>query len=339
MKQKLNFVGILSFILLAAISTRKGNTQPIKTVDKNAQQTCQMTESTKEPGKYQILSENGRITIPFEFYRNKFRFKAVINGRVCNLMLDNGSLWDQLLFFGSPNVDSLGFKITGETSLGNATADVASNITIGFEDAVFHNQLAVVTRYDPNLPNLWEGFEGQISATFFKHFVVRLDFDKSVIELIPPDRFTYDGTGQTFIMHPGPFDSRTIKAEISVQGEAAVKLELLVDLGGLHPLYLPIGRDERITLPSDAVEASLGQGLFSQKGYLGTVKSIRVGDYLLHNVPTAFTIVDKNSNVYGNTMIGLPLLKRFNIIFDYFNGRIILEPSASFNDAFQAGKQ
>ena len=339
MKQKANFVGILFFILLVStIFSRQGNSEPVENLDKNPQETCLIRESTQGTGKYQILSKNGRIIIPFEFYRNKFRFKALINGRVCNLMLDNGSLWDELLFFGSPTVDSLDFEITGETALGNATADVASNITIGFEDVVFHQQTAVITRYDPNLPNLWEGFDGQISATFFKHFVVRIDFDEAIIELVPPDRFSYTGTRQVFSMHPGPFASRTISADVSVQDEEVVTLELLVDLGGLHALYLPIGRDERITLPPDAVEASLGRGLFSQKGYLGTTQSIRFGDYSLNNVPTAFTVVDKNSDVYGNTMIGLPLLRRFHVIFDYFNERIILEPSESFDDSFKVEK-
>jgi hypothetical protein len=55
-------------------------------------------------------------------------------------------------------------------------------------------------------------------------------------------------------------------------------------------------------------------------------------------VPTAFTVVDENSDVYGNTMIGMPLLRRFNVIFDYFNERIILEPSESFKNPFKDEK-
>lgn len=286
------------------------------------------------PGTYKILSENEKIIIPFEFYRNKFRFKTVVNGRECHFMFDNGSLWDELLFFGSPSVDSIGFEISGETNIGNAKADVAEKITIGFTDVVFYEQTAVITHYNPDLPNPWEGFDGQVSATFLKHFVVRIDFDDSCIELIPPDRFTYTGTGRVFSMHPGPFNSRTMTAEINVCGEEPVTLDLLIDVGGLYPLYLPIGRDERITLPPDAVEAPFGSGLFSQKGYEGKIGSIRLGDYIFEDVPAAFTVVDKDSNIYGNTMIGLPLLRRFNVVFDYFNEQIILEPSELFGETF-----
>ena len=110
---------------------------------------------------------------------------------------------------------------------------------------------------------------------------------------------------------------------------------LQIDLGGLHPIYLPVGKDEKITLPSNAIESSLGIGLFAQNGYMGRVQSVRFGDYSLKNVLAAFQQVDKNANIYGNTMIGLPLLQRFNIIFDYFNNRIILEPSKSYNESFK----
>ena len=143
------------------------------------QDTLSTGELGPPPGTYTIISNSGRIIIPFEFYRNKFRFRAEVNGRICEMLLDNGSLWDQLLFFGSPKVDSIGFDTTGEIAIGNTPADVAGGISVGFGDVIFHEQTAVITRYDPDLPNLWEGFDGQISATFFKHFVVRIDFDES----------------------------------------------------------------------------------------------------------------------------------------------------------------
>ncbi len=331
-------IWVVALIVLFFQSDDQSGLQGLLNEEKDRQEIRSTGKLGPPRGTYEILSKNGQIIIPFEFYRNKFRFKATINDRVCNILLDNGSLWDELLFFGSPKVDSLGFEIIGETAIGNTKADIAKNITVGFKDVVFQEQKAVITRYDPNLPNPWEGFDGQISATFFKHFVVRIDFDEAIIELIPPEQFTYTGTGRAFTMHPGPFASRTMTADIVMQNGETVTLELLIDLGGLHALYLPIGRDDRITLPPDAVEASLGRGLFNQKGYLGTTKGVRFGNYMLNNVPTAFTVVEKNLDVYGNTMIGLPLLQRFNLIFDYINEQIVLEPSKSFNVPFEVEK-
>jgi hypothetical protein len=313
-----------SFNILPAQSNQKGTTAA----------SSSSYDLGPPPGKYLITSENKKVIIPFEFYKNKFRFKAQINGKDCNMMLDNGTLWDELLFFGSPKVDSFGFNFTEETSIGMTKADVDTNTSIRVKDVIFNKQKAVVSRYEKDRPNLWEGFDGQFSATFFKHFVVKINFDESIIELIPPDSFKYSGSGQEFEMKIGPFNTRTIAAEVTLFNGTIMTIDLLIDIGGLHPLYLPIGKHDKITLPSNAIEVGLGKGLFNQKGYMGRVKSVRFGDYVLKDVLTAFTVVDKEADIFGNTMIGLLLLRRFNLVFDYFNNRIILEPSKSFDESF-----
>lgn len=293
------------------------------------------------PGKYKVLTENGKITIPFELYRDKIRMTVKVNGRDCHLSIDNGSLWDELLFFGSPKTDSLALKYTGETVIGDSNvanpirADIAPNVSLAFDDIVFTEQTAIVTRYDPHLPNLWEGIDGQVSATFFKHFVVRIDFHESVIELIRPSEFDDSGKGQALTMKPGPHNSRTIRADIKMQDGSQTSIDLLVDLGGLYPLYLPIGKYDSIRLPKNAVKSGLGTGFFLHEGFLGRVKSIKLAKYILNDVVTAFTLVDKETDIYGNTMIGFPLLQRFNVTFDYLNSRLILEPSKAFNDPFK----
>ncbi len=293
------------------------------------------------PGKYKVLTEDGKITIPFELYRDKIRMTAKVNGRDCHLSIDNGSLWDELLFFGSPKTDSLALKYTGETVIGDSNvanpirADVAPNVSLDFKDVVFTEQTAIVTRYDPRLPNLWEGIDGQVSATFFKHFVVRINFDESVIELMPPAEFDDSGKGQAMTMKPGPHDSRTIRADIKMQDGSQTSIDLLVDLGGIYPLYLPIGKYDSIRLPKNAAKSGLGTAFSLHEGFLGRVESIKLGKYILNDVETAFTLVDKETDVYGNTMIGFPLLQRFNVTFDYFNSRLILEPSKAFNDPFK----
>lgn len=150
---------------------------------------------------------------------------------------------------------------------------------------------------------------------------------------MPPELFVYSGEEQVFDMKVGPYNSRTIEAEIAFHDGTVITIDLLIDLGGLYPLYLPVGKYDDITLPPDAVETGLGSGLFNQKGYVSSVKHIRFGQYTLEDVKTAFTKVDKDADIFGNTMIGLPLLRKFNIVFDYFTNRIILEPSKSYYES------
>ncbi|MFC1547828.1 hypothetical protein ACFL5M_04810 [Candidatus Neomarinimicrobiota bacterium] len=292
-------------------------------------------------GSYQILSGKESVTIPFEMFRSDIRMSARINGRDCHFLVDNGNLWDELLFFGSPKIDSLELEITGVTALGDTSvenpiyADVAEDITIAFGDLVFSGQTGIITRYIPGLPNPWEGADGQISAAFFKNFMVSINFDESRITLIKPEQFRYTGPGQAVTVHQGPLDSRTITAEVAIAEGSVLDLELLVDLGGIYPLYLPLGSDDRITLPEDAEEVVLGIGFGGpEQGYLGRINRLTIGNYTLENVLTAFTPMAENASVFGGTMVGMPLLQRFNLVFDYFHDHLYVEPNQSFNDPF-----
>ena len=49
------------------------------------------------PGSYESLVGNDDIRIPFEMYRGNISMKVKIGGTDCNFLVDNGSLWNQLM--------------------------------------------------------------------------------------------------------------------------------------------------------------------------------------------------------------------------------------------------
>jgi len=111
-------------------------------------------------------------------------------------LLDNGSLWDDLLFFGSPKVDALNLDLVGTVILGDTSSmnpiisDTGKEIDLEFEGISFTNQNAIV-RYINGLPNPWEGVDLQVSSAFFKNFIVEMNFDGSYIKLTNPDAHSY----------------------------------------------------------------------------------------------------------------------------------------------------
>ena len=118
-----HLIWLVASIILSLHSDGRSNVYGFLIEEETRQEIRSSGELGPPPGRYEFVSENERIIIPFEFHRNKFRFKAIINGCACNMLLDNGSLWDELLFFGSPKIDSIAFEITGETTFGNTKAD------------------------------------------------------------------------------------------------------------------------------------------------------------------------------------------------------------------------
>ncbi len=76
------------------------------------------------PGSYKITSENGKIEIPFKLYRGDVWFLGRMNGKEVRMLIDNGLLWNPLLFFGSERVDSLGMNYDGKTEVGGGGSGV-----------------------------------------------------------------------------------------------------------------------------------------------------------------------------------------------------------------------
>ena len=84
-------------------------------------------------GSYEILSGRKSVSIPFEMFRGDIRMKARINGRDCHFLVDNGSLWDELLFFGSQG--GLGLMITKAESVAEVVAS-ATRMLSGIKEAL-----------------------------------------------------------------------------------------------------------------------------------------------------------------------------------------------------------
>lgn len=294
------------------------------------------------PGDYKILSEDNEIKIPFEIFRGDIRFEAEINGRKVRLLLDNGFLWDQLLFFGSPLVDSLGLEYDGEAAVeGSGEGEpvqsrTASGITISFPDVEFTEQTAIITPYSSGIANLWWGAEGQVSATFLKHFIVEIDFDDMIIIFIEPDKFHYQGNGVELQMAPLLPGAWGIPATLETCDDRRFTLDLMMDLGYGDALELSRDGPHNITTPDNAIEASLGFGVQGEtRGYFGRVCCVEIGGYRLDSVVAGFVAPEYTGNMYHEAMIGMELMSRFNIIYDYPHQRVFLEPNQTFSDPFE----
>jgi hypothetical protein len=294
------------------------------------------------PGTYEITSGDGEIRIPFEIFRDDILMLAEVNGVKLRMLLDNGSLWDQLLFFGSPRIDSLGLEYDSEIQVGGSgegdpvMSDMASDVTIRFAGVEFRGQPAITTPYSSGITDLWEGSDGQISAAFFKHFVVDINFDESVIRLIPPEEFVYSGSGREIAMEPASFASWTIPGKLEMSDGNVIPVKLMLDLGDLHALSLTTGPTYGIEVPEKAIETSLGYGVQGEiKGHMGRVRGVEIGGYRLRDVLAGFQAPRDDGRTDDDAYIGFGLLSRFNVVFDYPNRRMFIEPNRRFGEPFE----
>jgi hypothetical protein len=289
------------------------------------------------PGRYKILSEDGSIRIPFELHRGDIRMVCKLNGRKVRMLIDNGYLWDQLLLFGSPAIDSIGLEYEGDVDVTGAEKEnpikskYAEGITLSYDDVEFYEQTAIVTPYSSGVSRMWTGAEGQVSATFFKHFAVRFDFDEMVMTLTPTDEFEYTGSGVEVPIEHLNNNSWALPATLEMMDGRRIKTGLMMDLGYGSWLRLVEGGPHRFTRPAGSIPGSLGFGIEGEtKGYFGRIKSIEAGGYHIENVITAFAPEEAVGKL-SETLLGMAFLSNFNFTYDYQNRRLFLEPNSNFN--------
>lgn len=293
------------------------------------------------PGTYTIKDDRDKVILPFTFFGMNLMVDARMNGVDIKMLIDNGVMWDELLFYGSDQVDRLGMQLEGSVRVTGAGDDsskgtesyTASNASISFDDVTFHGQSAVITPKDSGWAEYFPGVAGQVCGAFFKHFIVEFNFDKQIVILHRPETYNYQGHGSAVKMSRNEGGGYTIPIKIKPRNKAEINDRLSIDLGGINPVALVIiekyGFDK-----SNSEKIYLGHGASGEiTGYRDYLQTLTIGNYELEEVLTVFTESDDGSN-HTNTTIGLPLLMRFNLVFDYFHQTLYLQPNSHFNDPY-----
>lgn len=333
-------VSLLLLILATFCKSKGKNEQPIS---ENPDALIKINYFRDAPGKYEIENNKDFVIIPFELLNNnKILFHAKINGKKVKLLVDNGKLWDQVWFYNG-EVDSLNLKFknnTGDTALGlgedgGTTIIEGTDVDISIGDVTFTNQPTYISPPAAGFQSMFPGINGQVSALFFKHFIVKFDFENSVIILTKPERFRYSGNGQKIEMSKRENGSFCLPFTLQIDGQVIKDYLVDIDLGTIFPIHLFENKKMNINLPAGKKKHVIGYGASGKIfGYTGKIDKLSIGKYSFDNVPAEFVEESKNMDIIETGTFGIPLMEKFNIIFDYFNLIVILEPNNKFSKTF-----
>lgn len=275
-------------------------------------------------------------------HHGKPLLQVEINGHKGTLMVDNGVLWDQIWLFGSPLVETLKLKPIEEGSIGGAgegdptAAYTVENITLQFEDIIFYEQPVWVSPPSAGFAKMFPGADGQLCNTFFKHFIVEFDFITNHVILHKPGKFKYKGKGSALDLQKNQSGTYSIPFKFEMHNGIKYDERVDIDFGGIYPLKIALNNRHSIQLPKDVNETySYGaQGKCTE--YTGEIKSMIIGKYTFYKPVVVFGD-EKTSRIHPDNLgvIGLPLFMKFNIIFDYINNKIYIDPNDNFDKPFE----
>lgn len=178
---------------------------------------------------------------------------------------------------------------------------------------------------------------GLLGYEFFSSLAVKINFSDSIINVCYPKDIKPFRKSQKLsitVEDRKPY----IETNVSFLDGTKSQNKFIIDLGAGHPISLE-NMLQKHGLPKKAIPANLGVALNGPiTGYLSRLKEVDLGSYKLKDVITSFPdkdYVQRTFNVPRDGSIGIGILKRFNLIFDYSNNLLYLKSNEKFKQPFE----
>ena len=124
---------------------------------------------------------------------------------------------------------------------------------------------------------------------------------------------------------------------VDVDGSEELLLTVYIDLASGEALELLVRDEAPFTLPEGLADTYLGTGLSGDiHGWVGHSTRLGIGSFQLRGVPTAFAPAAVRSKQEGaDGVLGNDALRRFNAVFDYSQGLLLLKPNKHYAVPFE----
>lgn len=296
--------------------------------------------------RFEFPGKRKKETVQFKMVKNLMIIKLTVNGKgPFNFVLDTGV---GLFLISDPKlIDSVDIKnlrsinITGFGDGDPLSAYVTPSIDVGFGSTNAKGLSAAILKKDIFELSNYVGMpvHGLIGYEFFNSFIVRINFSLNTLTIYRPETPYIPRKGYRI---PLIIEDRKpyLISHIELSSGEKIAAKLILDTGAGHPLSLETNGGVPFEVPKVNIEGNLGIGLTGPiSGYIGRVASLTLGKYNLENVIAAFPdYEDVGSKVYSvsrNGNMGITVLKRFNVVFDYNESALYVKPGAVLNEPFE----
>ncbi len=180
-----------------------------------------------------------------------------------------------------------------------------------------------------------EKIDGIIGYSFFSRYIVKINFDSNLVEVLNPGKIRYPDGGH--VLHPA-FSALPIQW-VQVKDKRKMYYNFYLDTGaGLCFLMSDqFAEDSSIILSRRKPVLTQAEGMGGKlQMRLTVVKEVKIGPFRFRHVPTYLYKDEYNvtSYPYVGGLIGNDLLRHFNLIINYPAHEFHLLPNAHFSEPF-----
>lgn len=283
--------------------------------------------------KFKLI--NNLIVIPVRI-NNSDTLHFILDSGVQSMLITELSVGDKLQVNYVKEIELSGLG-SGEKLMAYASPNNNFNIS----GIIGHHQDLLILKED--IFHLSSRFgmriHGIMGYGIFSDFVVKVNYESKTITFYNKKKYTYKPRKKDIVI---PIEIVDLKPYIWAnieQDTTQVPVKLLIDTGGGHAIWLDVSSNENLHIPQKKKDAYLGKGMRGDiTGYLGRSSKLILKDIALENVTTAFPDSSSIATVRGqgerNGSLGSEILRRFHMIIDYSQNRIILRPNTNFREDF-----
>lgn len=276
-------------------------------------------------------SEKTNVAIPFKFRRGHIMIPARVNGSApLSFVLDTGY---GITMLNPDNAETLQLRRVGQMTIdgiaGEETAAVFAGATFDFAGAIYAPPRVAALPSDRERRARYR--DGVLGHGFFRRFVVEIQPPTGTVKLHEPQTYRYSGPGEIVPLH-FRHSIPTAEATIVLPGRPPIKAVFEIDTGCDGGLCL--GHDfvetNQLLPPGEKTRGGTREGVggdtTTREGHL---PRLELGRLFVENPEANFFVKGSPADPGLAGHIGIEVLRRFNVIFDYARQRMILEPLRS----------
>ncbi|MEP2280424.1 aspartyl protease family protein [Maribacter sp.] len=294
---------------------------------------------------YQLPAGKKFDKVKFQLINNLMVIPINVNGTELSFVLDSG-VGTPILFnladqdsIQLNNVTEITINGLGEGEPINALKSTGNFIQMGDVKNVSQNIYVVMDAGINFSPSLGVPVHGIIGYDLFKDFVVDINYIKRTIKFHDPELYKYKKSKNTRIVDMSVIRKKAyLDAFVMINKDDEIPVKMLLDTGSSDAVWL--FEDERIQLPDKHYQDFLGKGLAGNiYGKRTKINHLKISDFVLSDAKAAFPDMETFTTIsdFGgrNGSLGGEVIKRFNVVFDYKNEKLILTKNANFSKMFQ----
>ena len=291
-------------------------------------------------------SNKNKITIPFKLINNLIFIPINVNGNSLNFLLDTGV--SETVLFGLEDSETQNFKNIEKMQLkGFGNNDFVDGLkssqnkleSNGFVDN--NHELYIVLDQNFNFSaQIGIPVNGIIGAKFFQNYLTETNYASQKIIIYKENPKIRKKLNSKFSVSEIVLENNKpyLLTKINVNNQD-LETNMLIDSGSGDAVWLFENQKNKIKIPKENFDDFLGRGftgeLFGKRARINQLKINQFKfDKVLTSFPDSLAIINSRLVKDREGSIGGEILKRFNIVYDYYNSKIYFKKNQNFDLPF-----